>query len=1010
MSETPNPIKNDASNANLMPTPAELRKIRRLKANNYRNMYLLPRFVEEENGEKRKLEAGEFDPKSKLYPLSTPIKDMSDFGVGLGMYFTTTMWFGLMMFMCAIIQTPTATYFNSKKYDKQNEHDTTLKNIGSASCLDETRVCLDADCTTYAGEFHFPSDSVPRFSPSYDPIPEDFRDADYHIYDDDVSADSENGVAASAFGAAIGKADKSIVITKDKITVGLRHCELKRFFGTSDFIMMIFISCVLLGLGYWQNKEAEALDLAEQTAQDYSVIIEDPNPEAVDPDEWKDFFEERFGPVFMVTVCLNNGKLLNLFKQKRAIENEMALEAIEEEKYAKAKRRASSVDEGFLAQLQMNQSAKSYFKQFMELIGLDPTLEYFTMQLLKTNMNISKLKHSQYQACKVYVIFNTEASQRSCLESMCVGAIPAALDWTSEIDPKFLYKGNLLAIKEAPEPSSVLYENLDRGFKDHVIEQAISWTLLACGLIVTYFTIDSLFKAGQPVMAALAISFWNGVLPEVNRYLVMEFETHHTTEEIEDSFLSKTVAARWFTSSIILYVVGLDHSSQMLSPYYIGSIQAVLLADALTSPIIRLMDVAGNAKRWILAPIAGTDDRAKAFNQGTDWLLAERYTDLAKTVLMSLFFSAIFPVGYWYSALACFICFWVDKYCVLRLFRQKPPAGDRLVRVTRTFTAVVVLIHAIITSHFYYSWPFDNLCPTSTVLTSAGEARAANLGVPSNYYTVYKQCNQISDSLLPPPVKEDWFQSDGEQAKLVYFFNVVSILMVVYICVAYFGSDASTSVYALFYYKHDAVGEATDISYDTVTSGEGYVPQFILEGMAHSILCCVAPIPKEKELNGGLEFDPYLLNWTASKERTGEENEEELAEDLTPEEIDSVYRKFNIYFDDQLEAIDEKNKNTCVLARAKQYIKNTATSEAGAFAMTAAGRARASTAAKDERSANSVSLAKRVSLTLGSIKATVVGTPATATGNADLEKMADDDEARRGTTQYPADMPGGTYT
>lgn len=1022
MSETPNPIAAGDGNANMLPTPKQLREIRRLKANNYRTMYLLPRYVDEEDGSKRKLEAGEFDPKSKLYPITTPIRDMSDFGVGIGMYFTTTMWFGLMMIACAIIQLPTASYFDSKEYDKNNEYDSGFKVIGSASCLDESRVCLDADCKTYAGEFHYPSQSVPRFDPNYDPLTDagPWKNDNFKIYDDDVSADSFDDdtkprMAASDYNATIGKFKVDIVETEDKITVGLRKCQLKRFFGTSDFIMMVFVSCVLLWLGYIQNKEAEELDLAEQTAQDYSVIIEDPNPECVDPDEWKDFFEERFGGVFMVTVCLNNGKLLNLFKAKRAIEHEMALEAIEEEKYAKAKRRASSVDEGFLAQLQMNQSAKSYFKQFMELIGLDPTLEYFTMQLLKTNMQISKLKHSKYEACKVYVIFNTEASQRMCLESMCVGAIPAAMDKHDEIDPKFLFKGNLLAIKEAPEPSSVLYENLDKGLKEHAIEQAISWSILAVGLIVTYFTINGFFKAGQPVFGALAISAFNSVLPEVNRFLVMNFETHHTTEEIEDSFLSKTVAARWFTSSIILYVIGLDHSSQILSPYYIGSIQAVLLADAITSPVIRLMDVSGNLKRFVLAPIAGTDDRAKAFNQGTDWLLAERYTDLAKTVLMSLFYSAIFPVGYWYSALACFLCYWVDKYCVLRLFRQKPPAGDRLVRVTRTFTAVVVLIHAVITSHFYYSWPFDNLCPTSGSTTTGGAARAALLGVPLAYQgTYFSQCNVISDGLLPPVKKEPWFQDDGEQYKLVYFFNVVSILMVIYICIAYFGSDASTSIYALFYYRHSAVGEATDIAYDTVTTGEGYVPQFILEGMPHSILCCVAPIPATQEFGGGLEFDTYLLNWTASKERTGEEDESELEQDLTEEEKDAVYRKSNIYFDDQLEAIDEKNKNTCVLARAKQYIRNTATAEAGAFAMTVAGKARANTLHKEERA--STSMASRLSASakgmVQAVQVKVMGTP--ATGNADLEKMAaaaeGGDDERRETTQYPADMPGGTYT
>ena len=104
---------------------------------------------------------------------------------------------------------------------------------------------------------------------------------------------------------------------------------------------------------------------------------------------------------------------------------------------------------------------------------------------------------------------------------------------------------------------------------------------------------------------------------------------------------------------MVLYILGHDFSTQFLSPYYIGSVQAVLLADAITNPLVRVMDGGGRFKRQVLAPISGTDERAKAWEEGTDWLLAERYTDLAKTILMSLFFSAVLPLGYWYSALAC---------------------------------------------------------------------------------------------------------------------------------------------------------------------------------------------------------------------------------------------------------------------------------------------------------------------------------------------------------------------
>ena len=43
--------------------------------------------------------------------------------------------------------------------------------------------------------------------------------------------------------------------------------------------------------------------------------------------------------------------------------------------------------------------------------------------------------------------------------------------------------------------------------------------------------------------------------------------------------------------------------------------QAVLLADALTSPILRLLDVGGNFKRYVLARFAGSDERARSLQE-----------------------------------------------------------------------------------------------------------------------------------------------------------------------------------------------------------------------------------------------------------------------------------------------------------------------------------------------------------------------------------------------------------
>ena len=203
--------------------------------------YLLPRYVIEEDGSKRKLEAGEWDDNSKLYSIFTPLKDMSDFGIGIGMYFTTTVWLGLLLILCAIIQIRTATYFQSQTYDSQNDRDSGFKTIGSASCLDEMRVCLNEDCTLFAGEFQFPSLNYPRYDPNYacDKSECPFRDDAFpYLYDD-----LPNGYD---FAKVIEKISED---SQDRTYVGKRLCNVKRWFGSADFIMMIFISLTLLVLG-----------------------------------------------------------------------------------------------------------------------------------------------------------------------------------------------------------------------------------------------------------------------------------------------------------------------------------------------------------------------------------------------------------------------------------------------------------------------------------------------------------------------------------------------------------------------------------------------------------------------------------------------------------------------------------------------------------------------------------------------------------------------------------------
>lgn len=231
------------------------------------------------------------------------------------------------------------------------------------------------------------------------------------------------------------------------------------------------------------------------------------------------------------------------------------------------------------------------------------------------------------------------------------------------------------------QPSTIIYENLEVGFARHCAEQAISWSLLAAMLTGCYFAAELCYDNGQSFLASYVIIFCNVFLPTFISYLVHEFESHANFDDIENSFISKVVTARSFCSVAIVLSIGLRNSSLTLTPYYIKSVQSILQADAITGPILRLLDIGGRFNRLVVAWLAKNKRRAFALQAGADYLLAERYTDLVKTLLLCLVFSALFPLGYAYAGLACFMNYWVDKYCFLRLYKQKPPAGFKLVQV-----------------------------------------------------------------------------------------------------------------------------------------------------------------------------------------------------------------------------------------------------------------------------------------------------------------------------------------
>lgn len=52
----------------------------------------------------------------------------------------------------------------------------------------------------------------------------------------------------------------------------------------------------------------------------------------------------------------------------------------------------------------------------------------------------------------------------------------------------------------------------------------------------------------------------------------------------------------------------------------------------------------------------------------TEWTLAERYTNLAKIVFISIFYSLLTPLSLFIGALAFTLVFVIDRYLLLRRY------------------------------------------------------------------------------------------------------------------------------------------------------------------------------------------------------------------------------------------------------------------------------------------------------------------------------------------------------
>mmetsp|Transcript_14666 Transcript_14666/g.34599 ORF Transcript_14666/g.34599 Transcript_14666/m.34599 type:complete len:748 (+) Transcript_14666:518-2761(+) len=700
-------------------------------------------------------------------------------------------------------------------------------------------------------------------------------------------------------GSAICTEQEVVCMDARCEATGLRNlCMTTSRQAYADISMTVLLFVLFALVSKIQSQVSQALDESIQTAQDYSVIVDDPGPDDGDAEEWRRFFG-KFGHTTFITIAKDNGPLLRALSKRRLIMREIVMCVGNGE---------ASLEEDDDGILDTTWEGKSFEEKINDMVnapkptdgkakkraliektgafGMKP-MKKWKAALEKVNAQLQEALNAAqsrpYVPSKIFVTFETETGQRNCLKALSMGTLTAAFDWGKDkIPQEYLFKGqNVLSVQEAPEPNEVFWEDVDSTFMKRIKQQTKTW-ILTCLLVVGSVIVCKQIQVGSgPAIAALWITLTNILVPQVLRKLCFEIEDHVSLNAQQTSLFLKLTFFRWMNTAVVIYLI--TDFDEFLTVKAMKQVQAVIFADAVTTPLIRTLNPATLVNQLIISNYAMTQEKMNSYFLGDPWYPAERYADMTKTLFLALFYAVLFPAGLFITCVGYAFIYTVDKYSLLRSWRTPAEMDDDVTKVARGHMFFGVYCHAVMSMVFFSEFPFDGICKD----TELGEMDNHVYFYAHEQYNVtdhhiYKPCDQAVSGKILSIMAGGSLASDqmaGQQERVVRVYSLLVLILTVLLFVMFFGKGLIMTVYHLFNGKYSEDTKANPEHFTTCDI-QAFIPIYRQNGLAYPLIAADVTT-----------FEPKYLPFEMDRE-----------EDYL---VQSLYNKAELpgYTDDELKAL-----------------------------------------------------------------------------------------------------------